>query len=59
MVASQNEGTQYGPQNTIILLIGHPQKATPDYRKPPFENTMHGPATWHGARHEPSTATLS
>ena len=35
MVVSRNKGTQYRPQNSIILLMGTPKKGTAKFRKPP------------------------
>ena len=34
MVDSLNRETHYGPQNTIILIIGTPKKGTPNFGKP-------------------------
>ena len=35
MVISLIRGPQYGPQYTIILIMGNPNKGTPNFRKSP------------------------
>ena len=36
MAVSLNKGTQYRPQNTVVLNYGNPQKATPNFENPPY-----------------------
>ena len=35
MLASQNEGPQYRPKNSLVLVMGTPKKGTPNLGKPP------------------------
>ena len=34
MVVSQNKGTQYGPQNTIVLILGTPKRVPAEVQVP-------------------------